>query len=59
MVALLPQELQRRVYENLKKALKQLGLSGDELRKAIQDGMDSKIIDLSDTIDIKKLGVKL
>jgi len=53
-VGLLPKEEQKAIRIALRQALLEMGLNKEELRQAVQDGMDSRVCDLADTIDIKK-----
>lgn len=49
----LPEETQEAIMKDLKEALTELGFTGEQLEEEIQHGMNSKLNDLADTIDIK------
>lgn len=49
------QDLQEKVLIAITSALIADGLEGEELEQAIADAMDSRISDLENVIDIKKL----
>jgi hypothetical protein len=54
-VCCLPENLQNKVRIAITSALIAEGLEGEELEQAIENGMNSRIYDLEDTIDINKL----
>jgi len=54
-VCCLPEALQTKVYKAVKRSLSASGLVGEELTEAIQNAMDSRVSDLSDTINITRL----
>lgn len=53
-VAQLNEATQKEIKKDLVTTLASEGLTGAELLLAVQDGMDSKLNDLADTIDISK-----
>ena len=54
-VCCLPEVLQTKIYKAVKRSLSASGLVGEELTEAIQNAMDSRVSDLSDTINITRL----
>lgn len=50
----LPQTTQEQIKQDLKSALSALNLKPLELKKAVSDGLNSRLYDLEDTIDISK-----
>ena len=54
-VCCLPEVLQTKIYKAVKRSLSASGLQGKELEIAIQNAMDSRVSDLSDTINIERL----
>jgi hypothetical protein len=54
-VCCLPETLQNKVYKAVKRSLSASGLVGVELTEAIQNAMNSKVSDLSDTINISRV----
>lgn len=54
-VCRLPETLQTKVYKAVKHSLSASGLQGEELEIALQNAMDSRVSDLSDTINIERL----
>jgi len=54
-VCCLPEALQTKVYKAVKRSLSASGLQGKELEIALQNAMDSRVSDLSDTINITRL----
>lgn len=54
-VSELPVETQAKIKQALHQALYAIGLRGQELEESVQDGMDSKLSDLTDTIDVKAI----
>lgn len=54
-VSQLPLKTQELIRKEIRKALmKEARLTSEELEKLVQDGMDSRLSDLSDLIDIHK-----
>jgi len=54
-VCCLPEALQTKVYKAVKRSLTASGLQGKELEIALQNAMDSRVSDLSDTISIDRI----
>lgn len=55
-VAQLDSKVQKRIEKELRTALEETGLyNKEEIKEHVQNGMDSKIHDLTDTIDIDKI----
>ena len=54
-VCCLPEVLQTKIYKAVKRSLSANGLFGEELAGAIQNAMNSKVSDLSDTINISRV----
>lgn len=54
-VCCLPETLQNKVYKAVKRSLSASGLVGDELENSINNAMDSRVSDLSDTINIDRI----
>ncbi|MFS1518533.1 hypothetical protein V1503_19030 [Bacillus sp. SCS-151] len=50
----LSNETQEQIKNDLIQALSQLQLDTEELNESIEDAMNSRLVDLEDTIDIKK-----
>lgn len=50
----LPSNTQSRILSDLQAALSNLNLSPEELTEAIESSLNSKLIDLQETIDINK-----
>jgi len=53
-IAQLPQYIQEAIQSDVRAALLNTDLSVEEQETALQDAMDSRLCDLSDTIDIEK-----
>lgn len=53
-VAELSEDQQKSIEKEVRTSLAEEGLEGKELDNAVQDALDSKLADLSDTIDIGK-----
>lgn len=52
-VSQLDTETQKKIKTQLTKTLTAEGLGFEEVEEGVRDGMDSKLQDLTDTIDIK------
>jgi hypothetical protein len=50
----LPVKIQHEIYLDVSQALQKSGLRDEELEPALEGAMDSKLVNLEDTIDIKK-----
>lgn len=50
----LPASIIKQIETDLYISLTSIGIQGEELRQAIERGLNSKLCDLSDTINIKK-----
>lgn len=53
-IAQLPQSIQDAIKSDVRLALLDTDLSAEEQEIALKDAMDSRLCDLSDTIDIEK-----
>lgn len=53
-VCQLPQNQQLYIQRSISRKLYQLGYKGSEHKEILQNGMDSKLSDISDTIDLGK-----
>ncbi|EFU43871.1 hypothetical protein PVOR_01630 [Paenibacillus vortex V453] len=53
-IAQLPQPIQEAIMTDVRSALMDIDLTVAEQEIALQDAMDSRLCDLSDTIDIEK-----
>lgn len=53
-VPMLPDNVQASIKKALARKLSGMGLSRSEYREAMENGMNSRLVDLSETIDIKK-----
>lgn len=52
-VCCLPKELEQAVMNEVKKSINSLHLTDEEKQEAIQNANDSKVCDLTDTIEIE------
>lgn len=53
-IGLLPENVKSEIEKDLKGALESMELDTSEVEDALQDGMDSRLCDLSDALDIEK-----
>lgn len=54
-VFILDEVAKREIADKLRKGLRNLGMSGNELEWTVEDGMDSRLCDLEEVIDINDL----
>lgn len=53
-ICMLPKQTQQSIRHDLANKLSELGYKGAELLEAVQNGMDGRLCDVEEVIDIKK-----